>query len=163
MSRWINQVQNQLAGYLATTKPAWSRYGLACVLTLLACYIVYQIRIIENVQMSAVIMAATIFAAAHGGVGPATVSTVLGTAFIEVWLIGSPDPWPTTIAEILRILSYLLVSLGVSLLVILLRKSFSASEAMRRKAEAVNRENDAILSIVAHDLKKPYWIGYRFF
>lgn len=91
----------------------------------------------------------------RGGLGPALVAAVGGAFLVDIALdpagrIGNMSP---------SILVQVLTSLSVGLLIaVLVRRLLQEREAAREMAEAAEaalRERDALLSLVAHDLRSP--------
>lgn len=79
-------------GWLATERPAWLRYGVAIVLTLLSVWLRMALAPADSGGRFVTPALAVALAALYGGLGPGLVSTVLGLVLVNFFMV---EPYGT--------------------------------------------------------------------
>ncbi|HSU84784.1 MAG TPA: ATP-binding protein [Thermoanaerobaculia bacterium] len=119
-------------------RPAWQRYGAACLLVLALFGL--KLLIADRFGMGSPVLLlpfGTILAAWYGGLGPGLLATGLSVVLAGLYFL---DPADTALEQASQMVISLLQGVVVSLVVHFLRRATRQVEAARSHAEAVDRQ-----------------------
>jgi signal transduction histidine kinase len=144
-----------LRQYFLTNRSWTNRYLVSMVLLVVASLLVYALAQVENARVSSIILVASVFAAIHGGLGPAVLTSILGSLILDFFFIEPIFRVLDSVNSFVRIFFFNITAVSVSVLVATMREVFIESEKFKRAAVKATEEKDAFIATVSHDLRNP--------
>lgn len=143
-----------LTSFLTRERSAASRYSVTVLLTVLSLTILGVSESLRSTMLYLPFIA-LIFSAIYGGAGPALLMSAAAVLCLDYFLIPPTHVLFDSPAAILRWPFYLLTVGMVAAAVELLKKNYRSAMATRQLAVEASEEKDALIRIIAHDLRNP--------
>lgn len=153
---------NWLSRYIQRDRSASLRYGFAFLTLIVTAMIVYFVDIWLGVRLYSMVLADVVVVAIFGGFGPTLFVSIAGALYLDYLDEGSGTITVFSIQSLIRIGLFIAISSVISALINFMRITMKSTEESRRLAEQANKEKDALLGVIVHDLKNPVGViaGY---
>lgn len=133
-----------------------TRYVGAVTISVLGLLFATYLRSVTGMGGVPVTLLTTVIAATFGGLGPGIVAAVVSGVGVDVLLVSEPyQATSMDIGGIVRLAVLVAISCLVGLLVSFLRMALESAERAREASEQANKEKDAVIAFLSHDLRGP--------
>lgn len=150
---WLTRVIKKSAQ--ADFDPA-TRYVGAITISVLGLLFAAYLRSVTGMGGVPVTLLTTVVAATFGGLGPGIVAAVISGVGVNVFLVSqSYQANSMNLGGAVRILVLVAISCLVGLLVSCLRMALEGAERAREASDLANKEKDAVIAFLSHDLRGP--------
>jgi signal transduction histidine kinase len=133
-----------------------TRYVGAVTISVLGLLFAVYLRSVTGMGGVPVTLLTTVVAATFGGLGPGIVAAVVSGVGVDIFLVSEPyQATSMNLGGIVRLAVLVAISCLVGLLVSFLRMALESAERAREASELANKEKDAVIAFLSHDLRGP--------
>lgn len=162
----IDHLEKIFSSYLVKDRSHFSRYAGSLGILILSFALIALLETFEISRLYSLMLMAITVAAVHGGIGPALLCSLIGAITVNIYFgVFQSNPEVSfflTGSFWLRVAIYMMTSMVVASLICEIRKIYKVAEQAKIMAEFANTQKDALIRVIAHDLRNPIGVimGY---